>query len=68
MHLGSKNLANKLDIAVQPKETTRRAIGAISWGVSNGLWKVMARNGDKTQKVSDLAAEVGTDAGLLGTE
>ncbi|OQE00169.1 hypothetical protein PENVUL_c057G08137 [Penicillium vulpinum] len=42
------------------------AIGAIIFGVDSGLWVLMARNGDKSQKVTDLAVSLGVDPRLLG--
>ena len=41
------------------------AIAAIAVGVDSGLWVLMARNGDKPQKVTDLAASLGVDPNLL---
>ncbi|KAJ5095566.1 O-methyltransferase family 2 [Penicillium alfredii] len=41
------------------------AIAAVGFGVDSGLWVLMAQNGDKTQKVVDLAMSLGVDARLL---
>ncbi|OQE46563.1 hypothetical protein PENCOP_c001G01452 [Penicillium coprophilum] len=42
------------------------AIAAIGFGVDSGLWVLMAQNGDKPQKVTDLAVGLGVDTKLLG--
>jgi hypothetical protein len=42
------------------------AIAGLSLGVETGLWKLMAKNGDKPQKVVDLAESVKVDPILLG--
>ncbi|OKP14019.1 Demethylsterigmatocystin 6-O-methyltransferase [Penicillium subrubescens] len=41
------------------------AIAGLNFGVDSGLWKLMAQNGDKPQKVGELAAELGIDHVLL---
>ncbi|KAK5987850.1 O-methyltransferase mpaG' [Cladobotryum mycophilum] len=55
-----------------PRETMIRhcwsqpgTIAAISFGVSSGLWTLMAKNGTKSQRVSDLAASLAVDPNLL---
>ncbi|CAG9949240.1 unnamed protein product [Clonostachys rosea f. rosea IK726] len=55
-----------------PRETSIKhiwaetgATGAISWGVDCGLWKQIARNGDRPQSVQELASQVGVDSLLL---
>ncbi|KFH42551.1 Demethylsterigmatocystin 6-O-methyltransferase-like protein [Hapsidospora chrysogenum ATCC 11550] len=66
--------ARDLMLALEtPRETSIKhiwaetgATGAIAWGVDCGLWKLMARNGDRPQKVADLASELGVDPVLLG--
>ncbi|KAG0158638.1 O-methyltransferase, family 2 [Penicillium digitatum] len=40
-------------------------IAAIGFGVDAGLWILMAQNGDKPQKVTDLAMSLGVDPKLL---
>jgi hypothetical protein len=42
------------------------ATGAISWGVECKLWKIMAKNGDRPQKVSELAEQADVDPLMLG--
>jgi cyanophycinase-like exopeptidase len=42
------------------------AIAGLSLGVETGLWKLMAENGDKPQKVTDLAESIKVDPVLLG--
>lgn len=42
------------------------AIAGLSFGVETGLWKKMAENGDKPQKVTDLAESIKVDPILLG--
>lgn len=34
-------------------------------GIDTGLWTLMAKNGDKPQKVTDLSRELGIDPDLL---
>ncbi|RTE85342.1 hypothetical protein BHE90_000116 [Fusarium euwallaceae] len=41
------------------------AIAGLSFGVETGLWKLMAKNGDRPQKVSELAANLAVDPLLL---
>ncbi|KAF4119523.1 O-methyltransferase [Geosmithia morbida] len=41
------------------------ALAGLNFGVDTGLWKLMAENGDKPQKVADLAAKIGADPALL---
>ncbi|KAJ5782046.1 O-methyltransferase family 2 [Penicillium paradoxum] len=41
------------------------AISAIGFGVDVGLWVLMAQNGEKPQKVTDLAVSLGVDSQLL---
>ncbi len=42
------------------------AIAGLSFGTETGLWKLMAENGDKPQKVTDLAEKTKVDPVLLG--
>ncbi|KAK2035863.1 S-adenosyl-L-methionine-dependent methyltransferase [Colletotrichum somersetense] len=42
------------------------ALAALNFGVDAGLWNVMAENGDRPQKVGELAASLGVDPVLLG--
>ncbi|KAK2037189.1 S-adenosyl-L-methionine-dependent methyltransferase [Colletotrichum somersetense] len=42
------------------------ALAALNFGVDSGLWKLMAKHGDKPQKVGELAADLGVDPVLLG--
>jgi hypothetical protein len=42
------------------------ALAGLNFGVDSGLWKLMAKNGDKPQKVDDLASTLGVDRVLLG--
>ncbi|SPJ72164.1 related to O-methyltransferase [Fusarium torulosum] len=56
-----------------PRETVMRhcwtmtsSIGALSFGVDNGLWKAMVKNGDRPQTVDELATQIGADPVLLG--
>ncbi|CAH0057914.1 unnamed protein product [Clonostachys solani] len=41
------------------------ALAGLNFGVDTGLWKLMAKNGDKPQKVDDLASTLGVDRVLL---
>lgn len=41
------------------------AMGAFNLGIDKGLWKLMAKNGLRPQKVADLARELGIDPALL---
>ncbi|PHH74550.1 hypothetical protein CDD82_4882 [Ophiocordyceps australis] len=41
------------------------SIAAIGFGIETGLWKLMANNGDRAQRVDDLAASLGVDRILL---
>ncbi|CAI6039083.1 unnamed protein product [Clonostachys chloroleuca] len=41
------------------------ALAGLNFGVDSGLWKLMAKNGDKPQKVDDLASTLGVDRVLL---
>jgi hypothetical protein len=41
------------------------AIAGLSFGVDSGLWKLMAKNGDRPQKVGELAEGIGADPVLL---
>ncbi|KAF5505543.1 O-methyltransferase [Colletotrichum siamense] len=41
------------------------AIAGINFGVDSGLWKLMAKNGDRPQKVTELAEALGVDPALL---
>ncbi|PHH81830.1 hypothetical protein CDD82_7764 [Ophiocordyceps australis] len=70
------DLLSKCRALVQALETPRETminhiwaqigvISAITFGVDCGLWRLMARDGDKTYRVADLAAELGVDAALL---
>ncbi|KXH57984.1 hypothetical protein CSAL01_07434 [Colletotrichum salicis] len=45
-------------------ETKTGAIAGINFGVYTGLWKLMAKNGDRTQMVKDLAEALGVDPAL----
>lgn len=38
---------------------------AVGFGVDSGLWVLMAQNGDKPQRVSDLASSLGIEPKLL---
>jgi hypothetical protein len=40
-------------------------MAGLNFGVDSGLWELMARNGDKAQKVGELAEELGIDHVLL---
>lgn len=42
------------------------AMAGLCFGVDAGLWKLMAKNGDRPQKVSELAEALGVDPLLLG--
>ncbi|GLA74427.1 hypothetical protein AtubIFM55763_005670 [Aspergillus tubingensis] len=41
------------------------AMMAVGFGVDSGLWVLMAQNGDKPQRVSDLASSIGIEPKLL---
>ncbi|KAK1505116.1 hypothetical protein CABS01_08894 [Colletotrichum abscissum] len=41
------------------------AIAGINFGVDTGLWKLMAKNGDRPQTVKELAEALGVDPALL---
>ncbi|KZL71134.1 catechol o-methyltransferase [Colletotrichum incanum] len=41
-------------------------LAGLNFGVDAGLWELMARNGDRPQKVSELAASLDVDPVLLG--
>ncbi|KJZ69465.1 hypothetical protein HIM_11148 [Hirsutella minnesotensis 3608] len=41
------------------------AIAAVNLGIASGLWTLMAQNGDKGQRVSDLASRLAVDPKLL---
>ncbi|UPL02377.1 hypothetical protein LCI18_013311 [Fusarium solani-melongenae] len=41
------------------------AMAGLSFGVDTGLWKLMASNGDRAQKTSELAEALGVDPFLL---
>ncbi|PHH76530.1 hypothetical protein CDD82_3954 [Ophiocordyceps australis] len=41
------------------------AIAGLNFGVDSGLWILMSKNGDMSQKVGDLAANLGIDPVLL---
>lgn len=41
------------------------AMAGINLGIDTGLWTLMAKNGDKPQKVVDLSRELGIDPALL---
>lgn len=43
------------------------AMAGFNFGVDCGLWTLMAKNGDKPQKVTDLAESLGVDSYLLST-
>ncbi|KAF4958401.1 hypothetical protein FSARC_11035 [Fusarium sarcochroum] len=71
------DLLIKARTVVQSLETSREtrakhcwaqtgAIAGLSFGVETGLWKLMASNGDRPQKVSELAKSLDVDASLLG--
>lgn len=40
-------------------------MAGINLGIDTGLWNLMAKNGDKPQKVADLSRELGIDPDLL---
>ncbi|GIJ83164.1 hypothetical protein Asppvi_001683 [Aspergillus pseudoviridinutans] len=73
---GREDLVIKCRALVQALETPREtmihhcwaqtgAIAGLNFGVDSGLWILMAQNGDKPQKVDDLAANLGIDNVLL---
>lgn len=41
-------------------------MAAFNVGVEKGLWKLMAENGPRPQRVDELAEELGIDPVLLG--
>ncbi|KAH7305868.1 S-adenosyl-L-methionine-dependent methyltransferase [Stachybotrys elegans] len=41
------------------------ALAGLNFGIETGLWKLMAKNGDKPQRVEDLASKLTVDAVLL---
>ncbi|KAK9778976.1 putative O-methyltransferase domain-containing protein [Seiridium cardinale] len=71
---GMLQAAWKLVLSLEtPRETMLRhcwaqsgVIAALSTGTVSGLWKTMAKNGDRPQRVSDLAVATGVDEVLLG--
>jgi hypothetical protein len=40
-------------------------MAGLNFGVDSGLWKLMVQNGDKPQKVGELAEKLGIDHVLL---
>lgn len=40
-------------------------MAGLNFGVDSGLWTLMAQNGEKPQKVGELAAKLGIDHVLL---
>jgi hypothetical protein len=42
-------------------------MAGLNFGVDSGLWELMAQNGDKPQKVGELAEKLGIDHVLLST-
>lgn len=40
-------------------------MAGLNFGVDSGLWALMAQNSDKSQKVGELAANLGIDHLLL---
>ncbi|KAJ4419212.1 hypothetical protein N0V82_005119 [Gnomoniopsis sp. IMI 355080] len=65
--------ARKMVLALEtPTETMIKhvwsqggVLGAISYGVDSHLWKVMAKSGDRPQKVSELAEGLGLNENVL---
>lgn len=65
--------ARSLMLALEaPRETMIKhcwaqtgAMAGINLGIDTGLWTLMAKNGDKPQKVADLSRELGIDPALL---
>ncbi|KAK2730267.1 sterigmatocystin 8-o-methyltransferase [Colletotrichum kahawae] len=41
------------------------SIAGVNFGVDSGLWKLMAKNGDRPQNVTELAEALGVDPALL---
>ncbi|TEA12127.1 O-methyltransferase mpaG [Colletotrichum sidae] len=69
MLLKARSLVQALET---PRETMIKhcwaqtgALAGLNFGVDTGLWKLMAENGDRPQKVEDLARDLGVDARLL---
>jgi len=55
-------------VLCNPIRLTGRQTGAmagLNFGVDSGLWELMAQNGDKPQKVGELAEKLGIDHVLL---
>lgn len=40
-------------------------MAGLNFGVDSGLWELMAQNGDKPQKVGEIAEKLGVDHVLL---
>ncbi|ROV89736.1 hypothetical protein VPNG_10189 [Cytospora leucostoma] len=65
--------ARSLMLALEtPRETMIKhcwaqtgAMAGINLGIDTGLWKLMAKNGDKPQKVVELSRDLGIDPALL---
>ncbi|KAF4231161.1 hypothetical protein CNMCM8980_005112 [Aspergillus fumigatiaffinis] len=75
-NVGRTDLLAKCRTLVQSLETPREtmiyhcwaqtgAMAGLNFGVDSGLWTFMAQNGDKPQKVGELAAKLGIDHVLL---
>ncbi|EPS28674.1 hypothetical protein PDE_03620 [Penicillium oxalicum 114-2] len=73
---GREDLLVKCRTLVRALETPREtmiyhcwantgAMAGLNFGVDSGLWHLMAQNGDKPQKVGDLAEKLGIDHVLL---
>ncbi|KAJ6051895.1 hypothetical protein N7499_011274 [Penicillium canescens] len=73
---GREDLLAKCRTLVQALETPREtmiyhcwahtgAMAGLNFGVDSGLWELMAQNGDKPQKVGELAEELGINHVLL---
>ncbi|TQN69426.1 O-methyltransferase [Colletotrichum shisoi] len=41
------------------------ALAGLNFGVDSGLWRLMAKNGDRPQKIGELAESLGVDSVLL---